>query len=190
MTGRSLLSILTSDKSGRVDPARDHVLTGKERHAWVRKGGLGYPMPGHPDVRLPVYSQLQAGPLARGRSRRRRRALRPNRTYGDIDDSPTKTYMIEHRDEPDVKRLFDLAVAKRPAEELYDLRKDPDQLNNVADDPSYAKAKEELAARLIAELKATGDPRALGHGDVFDTYPYYGGQPPQNQKTKGKKRKQ
>ncbi len=73
---------------------------------------------------------------------------------------PTKTYMIEHRDDPGVKRLFDLAVAKRPAEELYDLRKDPDQLNNVADDPSYAKVKEELAARLMAELKATNDPRA------------------------------
>jgi predicted secreted Zn-dependent protease len=60
-------------------------------------------------------------------------------------------------------------MAKRPSEELYDLRKNSDQLNNVADDPSYAKVKEELAARLMAELKATGDPRALGKGNAFDT---------------------
>jgi len=41
MTGRSLLKILTSNKAGRVDRRRDHILTGKERHAWVRKNGLG-----------------------------------------------------------------------------------------------------------------------------------------------------
>ncbi len=27
----------------------------------------------------------------------------------------------------------------------------------------------------MAELRATGDPRVLGKGDVFETYPYYGG---------------
>ena len=31
MTGRSLTDILPSEKSGRVIPARDHVLMGKER---------------------------------------------------------------------------------------------------------------------------------------------------------------
>ncbi len=88
-----------------------------------------------------------------------------------------------------MKRLFDLAVTKRPGEELYDLRKDPNQLNNVADKPSYAKVKGELAARLMAELKATNDPRVMGNGDVFDTYPYYGGQPSGGQKAKAKKQK-
>jgi len=189
MTGRSLLGILTSDKTGRVDPARDHVLVGKERHAWVRQGGLGYPCRA---IRTYEYLYIRnfkpdrwpAGdPVGGGEP------YDPKRTYGDIDDSPTKTYLIEHRDDPAVKRLFDLAVAKRPTEELYDLRQDPDQLNNVADDPSYAKVKEELAARLMAELKATNDPRALGTGDVFDTYPYYGGQPSGGQKTKSKKQK-
>lgn len=189
MTGRSLLDILASDKSGRLDPARDHVLTGKERHAWVRKGGLGYPCRA---IRTYEYLYIRnfkrdrwpAGdPVGGGEP------YDAKRTYGDIDDSPTKTYLIEHRDDPSVKRLFDLAVAKRPSEELYDLRKDPDQLNNVADDPSYAKGKEELAARLLAELKATGDPRAFGRGDAFDSYPYYGGPQPQNRKAKGTKQR-
>jgi N-sulfoglucosamine sulfohydrolase len=189
MTGRSLLPLLTSDKSGRVGPARDHVLVGKERHAWVRKGGLGYPCRA---IRTYEYLYIRnfkpdrwpAGdPVGGGEP------YDPKRTYGDIDDGPTKTYLIEHRVDPGVKRLFDLAVAKRPAEELYDLRKDPDQLNNVAADPSYAKVKEDLAARLTAELKATNDPRVVGDGDLFDTYPYYGGQPAGGQKAKGKKQK-
>ncbi len=83
--------------------------------------------------------------------------------------------MLKYRDDPKVAGLFTLAFGKRPAEELYDLRKDPDQLNNVAEKPEYARVKSKLAAALIAELKATKDPRVLGKGDLFDNYPYYGG---------------
>ena len=78
---------------------------------------------------------------------------------------------------PEVKPLFELAFGKRPAEELYDLTKGPDQLCNVAGDPAYAEAKQSLADRLIDELRASADPRVLGNGDRFDTYPYYGGTP-------------
>jgi len=175
MTGRSLLAILASDKSGRVDPSRDHVLTGKERHAWVRRGGLGYPCRA---IRTSEFLYVRnfkpdrwpAGDPAKGGE-----PFDPDRVYGDIDDSPSKTYMMEHRDDPQVRPLFALAFEKRPAEELYDLRKDPHQLRNVASDPSYADARRKLEASLLAEFKATGDPRVLGHGDAFDTYPYYGG---------------
>jgi len=82
---------------------------------------------------------------------------------------------MDHRDDPRVKRLSDLAFEKRLDDELYDLGKDPGQLDNVADKAEYAETKEKLGARLMAELRATGDPRALGKGDVFDNYPYYGG---------------
>lgn len=164
MTGRSFLDVLTSGKSGRVDPKRDKVFTGMERHTDRRAGGVGYPMRA---MRTHDYLYI--------------RNFKPDRWpagdpegYGDIDGSPSKTYMMEHRDEPGVKGLFELAFAKRPAEELYDLRKDPDQLNNVADRSEYAKSKEKLAGALMAELKATKDPRGLGKGDIFDEYPYYG----------------
>jgi len=40
MTGRSLLPLLTSEKSGQIDPARDKVFFGRERHANVRAGPL------------------------------------------------------------------------------------------------------------------------------------------------------
>lgn len=83
--------------------------------------------------------------------------------------------MMEHRDDPKVRKLFELAFEKRPAEELYDLKKDPAQLNNVAEKAEYAGVKSKLAAALMAELKATKDPRVLGKGDAFDKYPYYGG---------------
>jgi arylsulfatase A-like enzyme len=178
MTGRSLLSILKSNAEGRVESARDHILTGKERHAWVRLDGLGYPCRAirtddHLYVRNFKPDRWPAGhPVDGGEP------YYSNRAYGDIDDCPTKTYMMEHRDDPSVKRLFELAFEKRPAEELYDLRNDPDQLHNVADDAAYASAKRKLSTQLLAELRASGDPRILGNGDVFDRYPYYGGRQP------------
>jgi uncharacterized sulfatase len=176
MTGRSLLGILTSDKSGQVDPSRDHVLTGKERHAWVRAGGLGYPCRAIRTREFLYIRNFKPDRWPAGDPTKGGEPFDPNRVYGDIDDSPTKTYMMEHRDEPEVKPLFELAFEKRPAEELYDLRKDPHQLRNVAADAAYADRKKKLEAALMAELKATGDPRALGSGDAFDSYPYYGGQ--------------
>ena len=78
--------------------------------------------------------------------------------------------MIAHRDDPKVKPLFDLGFGKRPAEELYDLRKDPDQLVNVADKPEHAQTMKNLADRMTAELAATKDPRILGGADKFDTW--------------------
>jgi len=165
MTGRSFLDILSSGKSGRVDPKRDRIFTGMERHTRRRAGGVGYPMRA---LRTHDYLYI--------------RNFKPDRwpagdpeRYGDIDGSPTKSYMMEHRNDAKVKRLFELAFGKRPAEELYDLRKDPGQLDNVAGKAEYAAVRKRLGNELTAELKATGDPRVLGKGDVFDEYPYYGG---------------
>ncbi len=45
----------------------------------------------------------------------------------------------------------------RPAEELYDLRKDPYELNNIADDPAHAELKGSLRKRLEAWMKQQGD---------------------------------
>ena len=97
---------------------------------------------------------------------------------GDIDNGPTKFYMVDHRDKDDVHRkLFDLAFGKCPAEELYDLKKDPDQLTNVAEDPEYLSIKGRLSEQLMRELHSTLDPRVLGKADLFESHPYYGGGP-------------
>jgi len=172
MTGRSLLGLLRSGKEGRVDATRDHVLTGRERHtpAQAYPSTEGYP---HRALRTDRYlyirnfkPELWPAGVPEGSAR--------GQGYADCDGGPTKTYILEHRDDPKVRPFYDLAFAKRPAEELYDLAKDPDQLHNVAGEAAYADARADLARRLMDELKATGDPRALGKGDVFATYPYYG----------------
>ena len=59
-----------------------------------------------------------------------------NAAFAGIAPSPTKTAMVVGRGDPAMDRLLDLATAKRPASELYDVRADPYQLNNLAADPA------------------------------------------------------
>ncbi len=174
MTGKSFLNILLSNRQGQVDPARNKVFTGKERHAWVRENGTGYPMRAirtHEFLYIRNFkpNRWPAGDPLYNEN------FDPHRQFGDVDDSPTKQYMIDHKDEPKVRELYKLAFEKRPQEELYDLRKDPDQLHNVANEEKYTDIKNKLSAELTNLLKSTNDPRILGKGDVFDLYPYYGG---------------
>ena len=106
------------------------------------------------------------------------RAAFPGAWFGDTDNGPTKTYMVENRDKDAThRRLYDLAFGKRPAEELFDLKSDPDQLNNVAADPAYAEIMKKLSTALTDELRATRDPRIIGGGEKFDHYKYLGGAP-------------
>ena len=81
---------------------------------------------------------------------------------------------MDNRNKPEFQRFYDLAFAKRPAEELYDLKKDPDQINNLAGKPQFAKIQKKLSVQLQQRLKKTKDPRALGLDAPWDYYPYYG----------------
>ena len=80
------------------------------------------------------------------------------------------------------QQLHKLAFAKRPAEELYDLAKDPGQLNNVAKRDEYVEAKKLLSDKLQSHLEETKDPRALGLDAPWDYYPYYGNRKNKNWK--------
>jgi arylsulfatase A-like enzyme len=169
MTAPSLLPALRADHGGQIDPARSFVITGRERHVdTAREGNLPYPMRAlrtadylyirnfAPD-RLPMGREGIATAGAKADAK----ALETNTfaAYPDMDASPTKAWVIRHGTEGEYRWLADYAFARRPAEELYDLRADPDQIKNVAADPAHATARRDLAARLDRLLRAAGDPR-------------------------------
>ncbi|MBI3279625.1 MAG: hypothetical protein HYZ57_07275 [Acidobacteria bacterium] len=104
--------------------------------------------------------------------------------YGDIDNSPAKEFVIEHRATPKFAQYFEVSCAKRPAEELYDLKKDPGQLTNVAAASEYRAAKQKISGELTKHLRETKDPRETGGPVKFDEYPYYGRANPQRRQTK------
>jgi len=181
MTGQSLLPQLRSAESGQIDPARTFVITGIERHVDVaRDGNLPYPMRAlrtadhlyirnfAPD-RLPLGRPgIAAAGAAADASVLEHDTLA---AYPDMDAGPTKSWLVRHGMEPEWRWLFDHSFAVRPAEELYDLRNDPDQLQNLAADPAHEPIRRELAARLVALLREAGDPR-LDPDVPFERPPY------------------
>jgi arylsulfatase A-like enzyme len=180
--GKSLLPLLQSDKSGQIDPDRTWVVTGRERHvARAREDNLPYPMRA---LRTPDFLYIRnfapdRWPMGSPKAATDKE-LPPTRemesstyvAYADMDASPTKAWLIEHRDDPQLKWTYDFAFGKRPGEELYDLKKDPDQTDNVATNPAYAKQKQDLSTRLMKLLTDAGDPRVTGDGKTFDRPPF------------------
>jgi arylsulfatase A-like enzyme len=159
MTGRSLLPMLETKKVGQVERQRDFVLTGRERHTQMREGGLGYPMRAIRTRDFLYIRNYEPGRWPSGDP--------PH--FGDIDNGPSKEFVASHQN-----KFYELTCAKRPAEELYDLRKDPAQQLNVATQSSYAAARGKLAKMLQNHLTRLKDPRATGERVIWDGSPYYG----------------
>jgi arylsulfatase A-like enzyme len=172
MTGQDLIPLVASGPSPPT--GHDAIFLERERHANVRAGNLSYPSRAIRTEKL-LYI----------------RNLRPDRwpagdpvlvhsvgPFGDVDGSPTKDLILDHRGDPAFKNYFQIAFGKRPAEELYDLEIDPHALKNVAHLETYAARKAELRAHLDRWMTETGDPLAGDSSpsgrEPFDDYPYVG----------------
>ena len=186
MTGRSIVPLLLSDKSGQVDATRDYVVTGRERHVeTAREGLLPYPQRSirtkdflyirnfEPD-RWPMgnpYHKEGGNTLEEGRATN---LAQTHTTFPDMDGGPTKTWLVLNGEQPQWLQYWNYAFAKRPGEELYDLRKDPDYLVNVAEQAEYVAVRKELSDRLMKVLTSTDDPRVTGDGQTFEKAPFAG----------------
>ena len=168
MTARSLMDVFASP-SAVIRPA---AFVAMERHDGCRKGGKGYPSRAIRTADFLYIKNVEPDRWPSGDPDRR--VCARNIPFGEVDSSPTKTLMMQNKDKDGFKRLYDLAFAKRPAEELYDMKKDPGQLVNVAAHADYADARKRLSVALERHLVATKDPRSLGIDAPWDYYPYYG----------------
>lgn len=168
LSGQSLLPLLTGKAKHYKSEA---VYAGRERHSFSRFDNQGYPMRSvrwknfllvrnfHPE-RWPAGDPMEVtkdGTL--------------NDAYYDIDDAPSKQFLVNHRNEPAVAPYFNLAVGKRPEYELYDLNNDVDCLHNIAGNPAYAGALARMKQKLNDKLTATKDTRIGTNPEIWETYP-------------------
>ncbi len=179
MTGKSLLPLLEEKSSGRLAPdERAYVLFGKERHTQAQEAPQsgGYPMRALRNHDFLLIHNLDPTRWPNGTPNYERAFVR-GAWYADTDNGPTKADIIHNQDQDDAhRRAYELSFAKRPEWELYDMKKDPSQLQNVAADPAYAAPLKKLQDQLNADLRATGDPRSNGTAE-FDSMSYIGGAP-------------
>lgn len=160
VTGKSLLPILKSQKSGVCDPMRNHVLIGKERHDIGRPENQGYPIRGIVTRDFIYIHNYETGRWPVGN---------PETGYLNCDGSPTKTVCLRTRNTSNAI-FWQYNFGFRPAEELYDLRTDRVCINNLAKNNKYAAIKQKMRLQLDTELRKQNDPRMFGRGYLFDNY--------------------
>jgi arylsulfatase A-like enzyme len=192
MTGRSLWNVLQSDRQGLVDPARTWVVAGRERHVEIARPDYS-PYPQRVlrtlDHALIVNFKPERWPLGDpyrldGKDEPTFDEIAKTTfvTLPDDDAGPTKAWFVGARKSPEWSALFEKFYGRRPMFELYDLRQDPHEMNNVAESPAYAAVRKEMTERLFAILRETGDPRMTEDGKYFETPPLAGPLPKQEQK--------
>lgn len=173
MTARSLINILTSDKTGQVDASRDFVVSYKERHSIVqenpkdiaamrsiREGDYLLIWNLFPDLWPLGHIDPRYNPF-----------LMP---FGDVDDGRTKEALMKMIHE-EKSKLFELTFLPKNVEfELYDVKKDPFNLTNLAKDPAYAEVLIALQKKLESYLYESKDPRLIGGEEVFTNSTYHG----------------
>ncbi len=172
MVGVSMHNILSSKASGLVDPTREAVFSGRERHSSSRWNNLTYPQRA---VRTQQYLYIinfapERWPAGDPLRYDNDGNLVPG--FHDIDDF-TEDYIFLNRDHPDVKQYFEWAVGKRPAEELYDIKNDPGCLINLVENPAFGDVRKTHRNLLMERLEQTGDPRVTGNGDIWEAYIRY-----------------
>jgi arylsulfatase A-like enzyme len=171
MNMRSIRRLLLGETEAAT---RDAVFIERERHANVRQGDTGYPIRA---VRTRHYLYI--------------RNLRPHRwpagdpdvfflhgrPFGDVDTTRVKDFLLEHQNDSKYSKYVASIFGKRPAEELYDLRNDPNQLENVALREEYADILKQHRTRVDDWMRQTSDPRIDPSYEAWDHYPYYGKAP-------------
>ena len=164
----------------RLTNDRDAVFTGRERHvAQARTGNKPYPQRA---IRTDKYLYIinfepHRWPMGTGPGYGIKgempeyEVLRENTfgAFGDMDASPTKAWIVTHRDEDETS--FEFAVGQRPRCELYDIELDPHCLQNLAEAPSHTSEREMIHGRLMDELTNTGDPR-VSDDVIFERSPF------------------
>ncbi len=152
MSGQSLWALFAGEKQGRTQ-----VFLERERHANVRKGDLSYPMRA---IRNHDYLYIW-NPMPERNPAGNPSVHQSVGQYGDVDHSITKFLIMEMEGKAKASTpdFFQLSFGQRLEEELYDVKKDPYQLNNLAANPIFSAIKNQLRTQLLAWMEKTNDPR-------------------------------
>jgi N-sulfoglucosamine sulfohydrolase len=164
LTGKSIVPLLMSGKSGQIDPKRNFVLLGKERHDYGRPNNWGYPIRAiiKDDFLYIENFETDRWPVGN-----------PETGYLNCDGSPTKTLILNMRREGKDKKYWDLCFGKRGPVEFYEVAKDEDCIKNLAKNPEYNQKMAELKKFMYDKLKEEKDPRMFGNGKIFDEYGFH-----------------
>ncbi len=190
ISGKSILGILKSEKEGSVDETKKYVFAGRERHSSSRYLNWGYPQRAIRGKDFIYIWNLKPERWPAGAPQRlskndykgkigmygldENKKYIPKTAFTDIDDSPSKAYLIENYQDEKIRTFFDLAHAKRPEYELFNVKEDSECLNNLSGKLEFKEIENEFYEELLKELNKSQDPRVIGpNKEIFDTFKRY-----------------
>lgn len=170
--GNSLLPYL---KGKKENTGRDIVCAGRERHSSARHNNWGYPVRSIRTEGLLYIRNFQPERWPAGDPyfiTDKGEHSPMHEAYFDIDKGPAWNFMISNRDSIDIFPYFLHATAKRPYEELYDIKTDPGCFHNLIGNSKYEKEACLLRKKMDTLLKKTKDTRFLNpENNIWDDYP-------------------
>lgn len=155
--------------NGQQQEGRDQVFLERERHANVRKGDLSYPCRAVRTNEFLYIRNFEPDRWPAGDST----VHQSLGQFGDIDNSISKFQIMQMKGQGGSPDYYELSFGLRPPEELYQIREDPYNLNNLASNPAYAQVLAELGTSLNDWMSNTDDLRAIEpHTNYWDTVMY------------------
>lgn len=162
----SLTPLLYSNESGRLDFPRETIVTAFEVHVSL------YPMRAIRNDHYLYIRNYEPQRLKAPEVWSKKRS-----TSSELDSKKDtlghRNYLVAFRDHPNVRPFAERSFGKRPAEEFYDLEKDPYALKNLSENPEIKSVMQKLSRQLTQTLEETGDPRHTDADIVFQEYPLY-----------------
>lgn len=190
ISGRSMVNILKSKKSGIVDDSKKYIFAGRERHSSSRWNNLGYPQRAIRSEKYLFIWNMKPELWPAGDPQ----AVKPKSNgellplygldtngkhhsdwaFADVDASPSKSFLVENYTDKKIRYFFDIAFGKRTEFELYDVVSDPSCLNNLYDNENFKQVGQQMKTELKEELVRSRDPRVTGSDpEIFESYIRY-----------------
>ncbi|MBD0401914.1 sulfatase [Flammeovirga sp. EKP202] len=160
MTGKSLTDLLYSTKEGFVNEKRNFVLLGKERNNFHKVIPNDHPVRG---IIMDGYLYLHNYSESFDESN-----INAVDLSGDM--SPTQSWILKAKNEND--KYWKMTFGKNTRYELYDIKNDPDCINNLISLPLYKNRVAEMSSFMNEKLIEQNDPRMFGNEEVFERLPF------------------
>ncbi|NME71121.1 sulfatase family protein [Flammeovirga aprica] len=162
MAGKSLTALFYSSKEGIVDDKRNYVLLGKERNNFLKVVPNDHPVRGIiMDNYLFLHNYSESF---------------KDENIGSVDWSyeinPTQSWILKAKTNNDNDQYWEWAFGETERYELYDIKNDPDCINNLSSLPRYKDRVEEMSSYMNERLIEQNDPRMFGKEEVFERLPF------------------
>lgn len=162
--GKSFLELLLHPDPAKRKPFREALFYGRERATSARPDNFGYPVRTIRTDRYQLVWNMKPGRFPVGDR------LNESEAFVVKDEILTQKDLNQR-----TRKMYEDAFGLRPEFELYDMNSDPFALHNLAGIQEYEQVFDSLFRKLKQQLVDNEDPRLVGEGDIWESYPRFMG---------------